>query len=71
MANLSNQLQKQLLQLIDSELAPGQQLPSEPELAAYFKASRSSVREALRGLELDGVVYAVQGKGRFVSQLGV
>lgn len=38
------------------ELTPGQRLPSERELVTQFGASRSTVREALRVLENDGVV---------------
>lgn len=38
------------------ELTPGQRLPSERELVSQFGASRSTVREALRVLESDGVV---------------
>ena len=43
------------------ELKPGQRLPSERELVVQFGASRSTVREALRVLESNGVVRSRPG----------
>ena len=63
-------LLERLHQLVSTELAPGDQLPSEPELASSNGVSRSSIREALKALEQDGLVYSIRGKGRFVSPLG-
>jgi GntR family transcriptional repressor for pyruvate dehydrogenase complex len=48
-------------------LRPGARLPSERELARQLGASRSSVREALRALELAGLIRAHQGGGTFVA----
>jgi GntR family transcriptional regulator, transcriptional repressor for pyruvate dehydrogenase complex len=54
----------QIEQAIGSgQLAPGDRLPSERELARTFGVSRSSVREALRVLEMFGVVTARRGSG--------
>ena len=39
----------------------GERLPNERVLAEQFAASRSSVREALRGLEQEGVIYIKKG----------
>jgi GntR family transcriptional repressor for pyruvate dehydrogenase complex len=50
------------------ELRPGDQLPSERQLAGLFRASRGSVREALRALELSGVIVSRHGGGNFVSE---
>jgi GntR family transcriptional repressor for pyruvate dehydrogenase complex len=50
------------------ELRPGDQLPPERQLAGLFGASRGSVREALRALELSGVIVSRQGGGNFVSE---
>lgn len=63
-------LSDRLRQWITSDLAPGAQLPSEPELASSHGVSRSSIREALKALEQDGLVYSVRGRGRFVSPMG-
>jgi GntR family transcriptional repressor for pyruvate dehydrogenase complex len=46
--------------------APGDQIPPERELAERFKVSRTSVREALRALEMQGVIDSRQGGGTFV-----
>lgn len=48
-------------------LALGQRLPPERELAEALQVSRNSVREALRTLEVMGVVESAQGAGNFVS----
>src|SRR3989442_2786898 len=49
----------------------GDRLPNERALAEQFGASRTSVREALRGLEQEGVVYTKKGVtgGTFVADL--
>ena len=61
----------QLRELIrDGRLRPGQRLPSEREMAERFQVSRASVREAIRALELDGLVMIRSGAGTFVSEEG-
>ena len=47
------------------------QLPSERELAETFKVSRTSVREALRTLESQGLIVSKTGMGNFVVDLPV
>jgi DNA-binding FadR family transcriptional regulator len=47
--------------LARGDLAPGQRLPSERELVAQFEVSRSTVREALRVLESNGMVRSRPG----------
>jgi GntR family transcriptional regulator len=49
-----------------AEYRVGDALPSEPALAAAFGVSRMTVREAIRGLMVDGLVRQIQGKGTFV-----
>ena len=57
---------ERLVSLIgDGSLQPGDQLPTERELTASFQVGRSSVREALRMLESQGVIRSVNG-GVFV-----
>ncbi len=51
------------------ELKPGDLLPPELELAQTFGVSRSSVRDAVRGLELMGLVDRCQGRGTVVRKL--
>jgi GntR family transcriptional repressor for pyruvate dehydrogenase complex len=50
----------------EGTLQPGDQLPPERVLAERFKVSRSSVREALRALEMSGFIEGRQGGGTFV-----
>ena len=49
-------------------LKPGDRLPSESELADSFGVGRSSLREAMRALQLLGIVEVIQGKGTFLRQ---
>jgi GntR family transcriptional repressor for pyruvate dehydrogenase complex len=48
-------------------LRHGARLPAERVLAEQFKASRSSVREAIRWLELQGLVVSRRGSGTFIN----
>ncbi|MBU6422872.1 MAG: FadR family transcriptional regulator [Chloroflexota bacterium] len=50
------------------ELKPGDQLPPERQLAEQLQVSRASVREALRSLELLGIVETHAGGGTFVRR---
>lgn len=59
-------------QVSDGTLQVGQRLPSERELAEQFDISRGGVREALRSLELAGLVEARTGAagGFFIRASG-
>ncbi len=59
----------ELMQAITDHYRPGDRLPSEPELAAAYRVSRSTIREALQALETDGVVRRIHGLGTFVNQV--
>jgi GntR family transcriptional repressor for pyruvate dehydrogenase complex len=48
-------------------LQHGARLPSERLLAEQFGVSRSSVREAIRSLELQGLVISKRGSGTFIN----
>ena len=48
-------------------LEHGTRLPSERLLAEQFKVSRSSIREAIRSLELQGLVVSKRGSGTFIN----
>ncbi len=52
----------------DGRLSAGDQLPTEPQLAARFGAGRHSVRRALEALARDGRISIEQGRGTFVAQ---
>lgn len=49
--------------LIDGRLGPGDRLPSERDLASDLGVGRSSVREALRVLEVMGLIRTATGSG--------
>jgi len=55
-------------EILRGTLAPGGALPSEPELAARFGLSRTSVRNAIKQLRDWGLVRAEQGRGTYVRQ---
>ena len=52
----------------DKGLKPGDKLPSEPDMCDMYGVSRTVVRQALRELELQGLVTRRKGKGTFVAQ---
>ncbi|HYA96125.1 MAG TPA: GntR family transcriptional regulator, partial [Terriglobales bacterium] len=60
---------RRLEKLIAEGLKPGDMLPPERELAETFGVSRSSVRDAIRRLELLGMVEPRQGAGTVVREL--
>jgi len=61
---LSDRVSQELLRLIAAgELAPGDRLPGERQLAELMKVSRVSVRAGLQQLKARGVVASVQGGG--------
>lgn len=49
--------------LLDGRIGPGDRLPSERDLAADLGVGRSSVREALRVLEVMGLIRTSTGSG--------
>lgn len=60
-------LKRHLQELIEA-LAPGSSLPPERILAAEYGLSRTSVRQALYELVVEGRLERVQGRGTFVAQ---
>jgi GntR family transcriptional repressor for pyruvate dehydrogenase complex len=52
--------------IVDNDLEEGSKLPSERELVEKLQISRGSLREALRMLEITGLVEVRPGKGIFV-----
>lgn len=56
--------------IVQGEFKLGERLPSERALAERFDVSRTSVREAMIALELQGVVEVRGGSGIYVTQTG-
>ena len=54
-------------EIMAGRLKPGEKLPPERELAEQLQISRTSIREALRTMEVLGVVESVQGAGNYIS----
>lgn len=53
--------------LREGVLTQGTRLPSERELAAHFKVARSSLRQALKVLEIMGVITQKVGDGSYLN----
>lgn len=70
--NLADMVFDRLMRSIKSgSYAADEKLPAEHDLAAEFQVSRPVIREALRRLRTQGLVYSRQGAGTFVRQQGV
>ena len=54
--------------IMDGDYEVHERLPSESEMMKLFGVSRITVRQALRDLHTEGLVFSVQGKGTFVSR---
>ena len=54
--------------IISGRFQPGSKLPTEVELCKEYEAGRNSVREAVKKLEANGVVYIRRADGTFVSE---
>lgn len=61
---VSEELQRLIL---DGQIKPGEQLPSETELASRFGVNRSTVREGIRQLETEGLLRRVGRKRLLIT----
>jgi GntR family transcriptional regulator len=63
------QIQRALMEKIHSgELATGDPLASEEELARVYQVSRMTARQALHGLKTSGFAVSQKGRGTFVTR---
>jgi GntR family transcriptional regulator len=66
---LYHQIRQRLLDQIQSgRLKPNQPLPSIQKIAALMGVSQMTVRQAVRSLCENGIIYSRQGKGTFISR---
>src|SRR5918994_1468156 len=57
--------------IASGELRPGEALPSERKLAEQFKVGRAVIREAIRQLEVSGLVESRHGGGNYIREVTV
>ena len=67
---LIDQITEKLRNMIVDEgiFSPGEKIPSEIELSRQFCVSRTTVREAARRLEVEGLLRKKRGSGTFVAE---
>lgn len=66
---LSQRIALEICRMISAgQVRSGDQLPAERELAGQLAVSRASLREALRGLEIAGIVETKHGGGTVVRR---
>lgn len=68
----SNKVYSQIINQIkesikNGELKRGDRLPSERNMSEQLGVSRATVREAIRSLEIMGLVQCIQGEGNFIT----
>ncbi len=66
---LPRQVRDSIAALVAAEMRPGDPLPTEMAVAERLMVSRSTVREAMKLLEQEGLVETRRGMGRFASAL--
>src|ERR1700674_3533370 len=67
-ARLFEQIVEQIeVSIREGRMKPGDQLPSERELAQQFGVSRTAGREGGKSLSEKGLVESYSGRGRFVT----
>ncbi|MBN1217306.1 MAG: GntR family transcriptional regulator [Anaerolineae bacterium] len=69
--SLTEQAKAHLKQRIINDEFDDGRIPSETDLADALGVSRTTIRDALSRLELEGVVYRKQGAGTFVNKAGL
>ena len=69
-ASVAEMVARRILDMVTARsLKPGDQLPPERDMAESLGVSRPSVREAIRGLAILGVVQSRQGGGAYITKL--
>ena len=65
--SLAKQVADELEAMIEGgEFEVGDKIPTEPELMELFGVSRNTVREAIKGLTITGILETKQGNGTFI-----
>lgn len=67
--SLSEQVLTSIVNYVrDKGLQIGDKLPTEGEFSELFQVSRTSVREAMKALGMNGAVESIPGKGTYIRQ---
>jgi len=67
-SSVTEKTRRNLLEFIDAEYTAGRyKLPSEVMVAEALQVSRISLREVLKELQQEGVIYSLHGKGTFIN----
>lgn len=69
--SLTEQAKSHIKQLILSDAFTDGRIPSETDLATDLGVSRTTIRDALSRLEIEGVIYRKQGAGTFINEAGL
>lgn len=65
---LYEDVSEQIIEMVKKgEWHPGDQLASEAELANIFQVSRNCIREALKALEMSGIIFSQAGRGTYIT----
>lgn len=68
-ADSAKELYQRVLQsIVEGHYHKGDQLPTEREWAQTLGVSRPTIREAIKSLELTGIIDSIQGSGHFISR---
>jgi len=71
-SSLAEQVVNEITKYIhDNNLQPGDKLPTENEFTQMLGVSRTSIREAIKALSINGVLVSYAGKGTFLSDKAV
>jgi len=54
--------------IMEGKIKPGDKLPSEEELCRIFDVSRTTIRNALNQMVIEGILIRKKGKGTFVAK---
>ena len=66
--SLSQQVVNSIIQYIqENGLQPGDQLPTENEFSENLGVSRTSIREAIKALSINGILKSIPGRGTFLE----
>jgi GntR family transcriptional regulator len=69
--SLTDQAKAHIKQRILNDEFDGDRIPSETDLADQLGVSRTTIRDALSRLEIEGAIFRKQGSGTFVNKAGL